>query len=66
MHRPKTGRRKRCVHCKRNGIKLGQRQVDIYAGLNVMILLLELHRYAQERDEFKEQMIFYPSGKNQK
>jgi len=25
-------------------IMLGQRQVDIYAGLNVMILLLELHR----------------------
>ncbi|MBD2457430.1 pentapeptide repeat-containing protein [Nostoc sp. FACHB-87] len=44
------------------GIKQGQRQVDIYAGLNVMILLLELHRYAQGRDELKEEMIFYPSG----
>ncbi|MEG4942491.1 pentapeptide repeat-containing protein [Microcoleus sp. F4-D5] len=43
--------------------KLGQRQIDIYAGLNVMILLLELHRYAQERDEFKDKMVFYPSGK---
>ncbi|MEH2010895.1 pentapeptide repeat-containing protein [Nostoc sp.] len=42
---------------------LGQRQVDIYAGLNVMILLLELHRYAQERDDLKKQIIFYPSGK---
>ncbi|MBD2530048.1 pentapeptide repeat-containing protein [Nostoc flagelliforme FACHB-838] len=41
---------------------LGQRQVDIYAGLNVMILLLELHRYAQERDDLKKQIIFYPSG----
>jgi hypothetical protein len=41
---------------------LGQRQVDVYAGLNVMILLLELHRYARDRDELKEQIIFYPSG----
>ncbi|MEH2461786.1 MAG: pentapeptide repeat-containing protein [Nostoc sp.] len=42
--------------------ELGQRQVDIYAGLNVMILLLELHRYAKERDDLKQQIIFYPSG----
>ncbi|WP_375469745.1 pentapeptide repeat-containing protein [uncultured Nostoc sp.] len=41
---------------------LGQRQVDIYAGLNVMILLLELHRYAQERDDLKQEIVFYPSG----
>ena len=41
---------------------LGQRQVDVYTGLNVMILLLELHRYAQNRDDLKVQMIFYPSG----
>ncbi len=46
-------------------IELGQRQVDIYAGLNVMILLLELHRYAQERDDLKKQIIFYPSGQLQ-
>ena len=42
---------------------LGQRQIDIYAGLNVMILLLELHRYGQQRDEFKDKMVFYPCGK---
>ncbi|OCQ97196.1 low-complexity protein [Nostoc sp. MBR 210] len=47
------------------GIKQGQRQADVYAGLNVMILLLELHRYAQGRDELKEEMIFYPSGEPQ-
>ncbi|MEH1923046.1 NACHT domain-containing protein [Nostoc sp.] len=41
---------------------LGQRHVDIYTGLNVMILLLELHRYAQGRDDLKKQIIFYPSG----
>ncbi|MCC3470793.1 MAG: pentapeptide repeat-containing protein [Microcoleus sp. PH2017_15_JOR_U_A] len=43
--------------------ELGQRQIDIYAGLNVMILLLELHRYGQQRDELKDTMVFYPCGK---
>ncbi|MGV0102859.1 hypothetical protein NSTCB13_01415 [Nostoc sp. DSM 114160] len=41
---------------------LGQREVDIYAGLNVMILLLELHRYAKGRDDLKQEIVFYPSG----
>ena len=41
---------------------LGQRQIDIYAGLNVMILLLELHRYGQQRDELKNKIMFYPCG----
>jgi len=44
-------------------IQLGVRQVDVYAGLNVMILLLELHRYAQSRDDLKEEMAFYPCGR---
>jgi uncharacterized protein YjbI with pentapeptide repeats len=43
--------------------KLGQRQIDVYTGLNVMILLLELHRYGQETPEFKDKMVFYPCGK---
>ncbi|BAZ21847.1 pentapeptide repeat protein [Kalymmatonema gypsitolerans NIES-4073] len=47
---------------QKQGIKLGQRQIDIYAGLNVMILLLELHRYAQERDDLKDKIAFYPCG----
>ncbi|NES17960.1 MAG: NACHT domain-containing protein [Symploca sp. SIO3E6] len=47
---------------KELGIQLGQRQVDIYAGLNVMILLLELHRYALSRDDLKDKIIFYPFG----
>ncbi|WP_445300135.1 pentapeptide repeat-containing protein [Microcoleus sp. D3_18_C4] len=41
---------------------LGQRQIDIYAGLNVMILLLELHRYGQQRDQLKDKIMFYPCG----
>ena len=43
-------------------IAIGLRQVDIYTGLNVLILLLELHRYAQERDELKQKITFYPSS----
>ena len=42
--------------------QLGQRQVDVYAGLNVMILLLAIQRYAQEDELLKEHIIFYPSG----
>lgn len=35
------------------------RQVDVYAGLNVMILLLELHRYDHDTDA-KSKMNFHP------
>ncbi|MBD1855609.1 MULTISPECIES: pentapeptide repeat-containing protein [Leptolyngbya] len=41
---------------------LGLRQVDVYTGYNVLILLLELHQYAQDRKEFKEKIVFHPSG----
>ncbi|HEY9675169.1 MAG TPA: pentapeptide repeat-containing protein [Waterburya sp.] len=41
---------------------LGLRQVDVYAGLNVMILLLELHRYAQTNNALKDKIIFYLCG----
>ncbi|MEJ1933961.1 pentapeptide repeat-containing protein, partial [Nostoc sp. NIES-2111] len=58
---------KKLRQLQRYGITgLGQRQVDVYAGLNVMILLLELHRYAQGRDDLKEEIVFYPSGKAEK
>jgi uncharacterized protein YjbI with pentapeptide repeats len=43
-------------------IAIGLRQVDIYTGLNVLILLLELHRYAQGRDRLKQKITFYPSA----
>jgi hypothetical protein len=45
------------------GIKTGVRQVDVYAGLNVMILLLELNRYAYSRDDLKDEIAFYPCSK---
>jgi hypothetical protein len=41
---------------------LGLRQVDVYVGLNVMILLLELYRYAQAKDKLKDQVVFHPCG----
>ena len=44
-------------------IILGLRQVDVYAGLNILILLLSLHRYAQAQDRLKDQIHFYPGGK---
>jgi uncharacterized protein YjbI with pentapeptide repeats len=44
--------------------QLGIRQVDVYTGLNILILLLELHRYAQDKDELKDSIIFYPSGES--
>jgi uncharacterized protein YjbI with pentapeptide repeats len=43
------------------GIVIGLRQIDIHTGLNVLILLLELHRYAQEQNELQPQINFYPS-----
>lgn len=43
-------------------ITIGLRQVDIYTGLNILILLLELHRYAQERAELQQLINFYPSS----
>ncbi|NEO43676.1 MAG: hypothetical protein F6K55_05885 [Moorea sp. SIO4A3] len=48
---------------RKHGLELGQRQVDIAAGLNTMILLLELHRYAQTKDELKDKIFFHPCGK---
>ncbi|NEQ80356.1 MAG: hypothetical protein F6K26_08875 [Moorea sp. SIO2I5] len=54
----KTGQKLR-----KHGVELGQRQVDISAGLNTMILLLELNRYAQTKDELKDKISFHPCGK---
>jgi len=45
---------------QRHGIQLGQRSVDVYVGLNVMILLLVLH--ARFKDEGKDSITFNPCG----
>jgi len=41
-------------------VQLGQRQTDVYTGLNVMILLFGLHQYAQLKDDLKNQINFHP------
>jgi hypothetical protein len=43
---------------------LGLRQVDVFTGLNSLILLLSLHRYGQDRIELKDKIHFYPSGQD--
>ncbi|MBD2100479.1 pentapeptide repeat-containing protein [Leptolyngbya sp. FACHB-261] len=48
---------------KMQKLVIGQRQVDLYAGLNSFILLLELHRYAQAQDQLREKIFFYPCGR---
>ncbi|WP_242040156.1 pentapeptide repeat-containing protein [Anabaena subtropica] len=53
---------RRSVIAYGGGNGIGLRQVDIYTGLNVLILLLELHRYAQEQAELRQQINFYPSS----
>jgi uncharacterized protein YjbI with pentapeptide repeats len=45
-------------------IESGQRLVDVYTGLNVIILLFELHRYGQSQEELQEQLRFYPCGQH--
>jgi hypothetical protein len=59
---PETLPQKKMRQLKDKKIQTGVRQVDIYTGLNAMILLLELHRYAQLKDDLKDKIIFYPSG----
>ncbi|MBP0027154.1 pentapeptide repeat-containing protein [Roseofilum sp. Guam] len=43
-------------------LALGLRQIDVYTGLNVTILLLELHRYGQDKAELRDKIKFYPCG----
>jgi len=49
---------------QKDKIERGQREVDIYTGLNILILLLELHRYGQREgnEKLKDQLAFHPCG----
>lgn len=40
--------------------KIGQRKVDVYTGLNILILLFTLYRYAQTNLELKDKVVFHP------
>jgi hypothetical protein len=41
----------------------GIRQVDVYTGFNILMLLSKLNSYALKRDELKNEIVFYPNGK---
>lgn len=53
---------KKMLQLRKHGSVIGLREVDIYAGLNVMILLLVLNCYAQNTDELKGKISFNPCG----
>ncbi|OYQ65412.1 hypothetical protein B9G53_07460 [Pseudanabaena sp. SR411] len=45
---------------QKQGVAIGQRKVDIYTGLNVLILMFTFHRYAQAISELKDKVLFHP------
>jgi Pentapeptide repeats (8 copies) len=47
------------------GGAIGLRQVDVYTGLNVMILLVSVDQYARDRDDLKAKINFYPCGQQE-
>ncbi|MGA9377449.1 MAG: pentapeptide repeat-containing protein, partial [Phormidium sp.] len=53
---------KKMLQFQRHKIILGLQQVDLYAGLNVLILLFELDKYAQ-RFNASDAISFYACGK---
>jgi hypothetical protein len=52
----------KAVQLQQYQIPLGQRQADIYTGLNILILLLLINTYAQSQADLKEKIHFYPCG----
>ena len=53
---------KKARNLKQYKIDIGQRQVDVYTGLNTLILLLELHRFSKKQEELKEKIDFHLCG----
>lgn len=55
---------KQMLQLQAQNVAIGLRQVDINTGLNVMILLLELHRFLHSQNQNLEtEITFYPSEK---
>ncbi|MDJ0693758.1 pentapeptide repeat-containing protein [Mastigocoleus sp. MO_188.B34] len=52
---------KKSLQLHLENIYLGQRQIDIYVGLNITILLLELQRINRKKEYLKTKIIFNPS-----
>ena len=40
---------------------IGQRKVDVYTGLNILILMFTFHRYAQANSKLKDKVAFHPT-----
>jgi uncharacterized protein YjbI with pentapeptide repeats len=49
----------RQINRQSQDVAIGQRKVDIYTGLNILILMFNLHRYAQEKSSLKDKVSFY-------
>jgi uncharacterized protein YjbI with pentapeptide repeats len=46
---------------QKQGVAIDQRKVDVYTGLNVLILMFTLHRYAHQTDsKLKDKVSFHP------
>ena len=45
---------------QKQGVCIGQRKVDIYTGLNVLILMFTFHRYALRNSNIKDKVTFHP------
>ncbi len=55
---------KQMLQLQAENMAIGLRQVDINTGLNVIILLLELHRlFEEQNDSLQTEISFYPSEK---
>lgn len=53
---------KKARQLQKYNLRRGQRQIDIYTGLNVLMLLLGINRYAQKNEKLKGKINFYPCG----
>ncbi|NMF60479.1 pentapeptide repeat-containing protein [Pseudanabaena yagii] len=51
---------------QKQGVAIGQRKVDVYTGLNVLILMFTFHRYAQANSELKDKVSFHPCNYSSK
>jgi uncharacterized protein YjbI with pentapeptide repeats len=45
---------------QKQGVAIGQRKVDVYTGLNVLILMSTFHRYAQLNSNLQGKVAFHP------
>ena len=54
--------RKKLVNLKEQEVISGMRQIDVYTGLNALVLLFNLHLYAKERERLKGKITFHPCG----